>query len=152
MFYQRNKKEGREAGRRLTAPRHRYGLLALRLPTIVAPLFAILVEIPPVFPKVLFVFTDVLIVFPEFLAVLGQLGLAGAFPAVFSQLTAVLPALAPIFPQVLFVLPDALPVLADVLCVLTHVSLGCGRSRASRGRSPARGGRCLLGLADTAAA
>src|SRR2546428_11113997 len=142
MFYQRNKKEGREAGRRLTAPPQRYGLFALRLPTIVAPLFAILVEIPPVFPKVLFVFTDVLIVFPEFLAILGQLGLAGAFPAVFSQLTAILPALAPIFPQVLFVLPD-------VLRVLTHVSLSSGRSRAGRGRSRARRGRCLLGLADT---
>src|SRR2546427_8984596 len=123
MFSRRTKLEGSGAGQLLPVPPHRYGLFALRLPTIVAPLFAILVEIPPVFPKVLFVFTDVLIVFPEFLAVLGQLGLAGAFPAVFSQFTAVLPALAPIFPQVLFVLPDALPVLADVLCVLTHVSL-----------------------------
>jgi len=110
----------------------------------VAPLFAIPAEVPSVFPKGLFILPDVLIVLSEFRAVLGQLILAGAFSEVVFQLTAILPPLAEIFPHLLSILPNVPAVLADILRVLADVSL--------RGRSCARRGRCLLRLADTAAA
>jgi hypothetical protein len=110
----------------------------------VAPLFAIFAEVPPVFPKVLFILLDVLIVFPEFRAVLGQFILTGAFAEVFSQLTAILPPLAEIFPQVPSILTNVPAVLADILRVLADISL--------RGRGRARRGCRLLRLADSAAA